>query len=112
MVSGLTRNQVPGNRLRVRIPCPPLSRNCREHAVFWSFVSCSEGLDFNLDESRIRGFSFHSWYVNLVDGADRVGGPWRGRIIAIWGKTRIRLPQIAGCVPCSVRRICFGHQLS
>ena len=24
MVSGLTRNQVPGNRLRVRIPCPPL----------------------------------------------------------------------------------------
>jgi hypothetical protein len=25
MVSGLTRNQVPGNRLRVRIPCPPLT---------------------------------------------------------------------------------------
>ena len=25
MVSGLTRNQVPGNRLRVRIPCPPLA---------------------------------------------------------------------------------------
>ena len=25
MASGLTRNQVPGNRLRVRIPCPPLS---------------------------------------------------------------------------------------
>ena len=24
MVSSLTRNQVPGNRLRVRIPCPPL----------------------------------------------------------------------------------------
>lgn len=24
MASGLTRNQVPGNRLRVRIPCPPL----------------------------------------------------------------------------------------
>jgi hypothetical protein len=24
MVSGLTRNQMPGNRLRVRIPCPPL----------------------------------------------------------------------------------------
>jgi hypothetical protein len=26
MVSGLTRNQMPGNRLRVRIPCPPLLR--------------------------------------------------------------------------------------
>jgi hypothetical protein len=26
MVSGLTRNQVPGNRLRVRIPCPPLHK--------------------------------------------------------------------------------------
>ena len=24
MVSGLTRNQLPGDRLRVRIPCPPL----------------------------------------------------------------------------------------
>jgi hypothetical protein len=24
MASGLTRNQMPGNRLRVRIPCPPL----------------------------------------------------------------------------------------
>lgn len=24
MVSGLTRNQLPENRLRVRIPCPPL----------------------------------------------------------------------------------------
>ena len=24
MASGLTRNQVPGNRLRVRPPCPPL----------------------------------------------------------------------------------------
>ncbi len=23
MASGLTRNQMPGNRLRVRIPCPP-----------------------------------------------------------------------------------------
>ncbi len=23
-VSSLTRNQMPGNRLRVRIPCPPL----------------------------------------------------------------------------------------
>lgn len=27
MVSGLTRNQLPGNRLRVRIPCPPLNFN-------------------------------------------------------------------------------------
>ena len=26
MVSGLTRNQVPGNRLRVRLPCPPLEK--------------------------------------------------------------------------------------
>ena len=25
MASGLTRNQMPGNRLRVRIPCPPLA---------------------------------------------------------------------------------------
>ena len=25
MASGLTRNQMPGNRLRVRIPCPPLT---------------------------------------------------------------------------------------
>ena len=25
MVSGLIRNQLPGNRLRVRLPCPPLS---------------------------------------------------------------------------------------
>ena len=24
MASGLTRNQLPGDRLRVRIPCPPL----------------------------------------------------------------------------------------
>ena len=24
MVSRLTRNQLPGNRLRVRLPCPPL----------------------------------------------------------------------------------------
>ena len=28
MVSSLTRNQVPGNRLRVRIPCPPLLKAC------------------------------------------------------------------------------------
>jgi hypothetical protein len=27
MVSSLTRNQVPGNRLRVRIPCPPLRKS-------------------------------------------------------------------------------------
>ena len=26
MVRNLTRNQAPGNRLRVRIPCPPLMR--------------------------------------------------------------------------------------
>ncbi len=25
MASGLTRNQMPSNRLRVRLPCPPLS---------------------------------------------------------------------------------------
>ena len=29
MASGLTRNQVPGNRLRVRIPCPPLIKASR-----------------------------------------------------------------------------------
>ena len=28
MVSSLTRNQVPGNRLRVRLPCPPLIKPC------------------------------------------------------------------------------------
>jgi len=27
MVRNLTRNQAPGNRLRVRIPCPPLQNN-------------------------------------------------------------------------------------
>jgi hypothetical protein len=29
LASGLTRNQVPGNRLGVRVPCPPLSRALR-----------------------------------------------------------------------------------
>jgi hypothetical protein len=31
MVRNLIRNQAPGNRLRVRIPCPPL----RNHAFPW-----------------------------------------------------------------------------
>ena len=33
MVSSLTRNQVPGNRLRVRIPCPPLPEACRANRL-------------------------------------------------------------------------------
>jgi hypothetical protein len=28
MVRNLIRNQAPGNRLRVRIPCPPLQQQC------------------------------------------------------------------------------------
>ena len=38
MVSSLTRNQVPGNRLRVRIPCPPLLKPCvaKSYAIFFS----------------------------------------------------------------------------
>ena len=37
MASGLTRNQVPGNRLRVRIPCPPLWHVAKP--VAWQRVS-------------------------------------------------------------------------
>ena len=37
MVRNLTRNQAPGNRLRVRIPCPPLQNN----AFPWEYrTSC------------------------------------------------------------------------
>ena len=31
MVRNLIRNQAPGNRLRVRIPCPPLQKPCFSH---------------------------------------------------------------------------------
>lgn len=41
MVRNLIRNQAPGNRLRVRIPCPPL----QTHAFSWSenalFLGCT-----------------------------------------------------------------------
>jgi nicotinamidase-related amidase/type 1 glutamine amidotransferase len=38
MASGLTRNQMPGNRLRVRIPCPPLRNLKRRLIVHAAFV--------------------------------------------------------------------------
>ena len=38
MASGLTRNQVPGNRLRVRIPCPPLLVTTTNPAVLRGFL--------------------------------------------------------------------------
>ena len=43
MVSSLTRNQVPGNRLRVRIPCPPLIKplSTISYAMVFSFLLCS-----------------------------------------------------------------------
>ena len=40
MASGLTRNQVPGNRLRVRIPCPPLAKPCVANSYASLFVPC------------------------------------------------------------------------
>ena len=38
MVSSLTRNQVPGNRLRVRIPCPPLLSNSKPRKDLRGFL--------------------------------------------------------------------------
>ncbi len=39
MVRNLIRNQAPGNRLRVRIPCPPLRELAitGENRLFWCF---------------------------------------------------------------------------
>jgi hypothetical protein len=34
MVRNLIRNQAPGNRLRVRIPCPPLDKPAISQAFF------------------------------------------------------------------------------
>jgi hypothetical protein len=44
MVSGLTRNQVPGNRLRVRIPCPPLLHEDRSVSQEVNFCQAFFGL--------------------------------------------------------------------
>ena len=46
MASGLTRNQVPGNRLRVRIPCPPLQKKHGSQVVEWQQLAgrcCFQG---------------------------------------------------------------------
>lgn len=40
MVRDLIRNQAPGNRLRVRIPCPPLKeKSLRKALQIWGFIS-------------------------------------------------------------------------
>ena len=39
MVSGLTRNQVPGHRLRVRIPCPPLTIKTSTQVVVYQLFA-------------------------------------------------------------------------
>ncbi len=43
MVSGLTRNQVPGNRLRVRLPCPPLLKPyvAMSYVRLFLFLACN-----------------------------------------------------------------------
>lgn len=46
MASGLTRNQVPGNRLRVRLPCPPLSLT-RNPANTCGVIFLLDASDFN-----------------------------------------------------------------
>ena len=51
MASGLTRNQVPGNRLRVRIPCPPLQKKHGSQADDWQLLVslwCFQGADLPL----------------------------------------------------------------
>jgi hypothetical protein len=42
MASGDTGNVVPGNRLRVRVPCPPLSRDA---VIVMGFSLCICGVE-------------------------------------------------------------------
>jgi hypothetical protein len=45
MVSGHTGNVVPGNRLRVRVPCPPLAQNLSLQAVDLASLAMTEWTD-------------------------------------------------------------------
>ena len=43
MVRGLIRNQLPGDRLRVRLPCPPLFSNNAQPQALSNRISGSTG---------------------------------------------------------------------
>ena len=45
MASGLTRNQMPGNRLRVRLPCPPLAQNQSSQVIDLASLAMTDLID-------------------------------------------------------------------
>ncbi len=53
MASGFIGNEVPGNRLRVRVPCPPLKQNRVFDAVFFVFRSTDRLESTNVKRPKI-----------------------------------------------------------
>ena len=58
MVRNLTRNQAPGNRLRVRIPCPPLQNN----AFPWEYRTSCEFPETSIVSMQLVACRLRRWF--------------------------------------------------
>ncbi len=85
MVRNLIRNQAPGNRLRVRIPCPPLEipANCRTKPL----LACLFLGLFHEYACRLRGFAESFLYLRETILGTRASDLYHGR--SLWQRPHL-----------------------